>query len=277
MRMMLMAVMIVLLAACGTEPDLQTDSNAAAPAAGSERDVAGSAQPAKVAVDPPAEQLRALPDEQYECHGTFHGERFWARLGPRNPEFGGGRILKLVYTQPGRETLGGSLLDPHPWLLLNDELKLMGWNERSRQSAAQFRADLTPPVYAIQIESERLVGDETFPVFDDRKIDAPASWSYRLAPIKLLFAWQPGSEGAVRLVDVFGPRHAEELYLSWKDTVVDWAGTALVIEADAEGRIAALRTADGEAVVTLSEWSPVLPAAEALARDVAERKRMYGE
>ena len=187
------------------------------------------------------------PVGQVELHGTWQGEPFWARLGAPTPEFGGKRRLELVYTPPAPETIGGSLIHDSPLLLLDDHLALVAWNNRDgatgvTTTAAPAGSQLVREVHAaekVELLTRKLVG-------------GPA-WDLRLAPLLLALSWRAdGGDGAMRVVDFWGPRANEKLTLAVHGSAITVAGETWTVEADGEGRLKRLLAADGSDLLVVS-------------------------
>lgn len=234
---------------------------------------AGEAGAPTAATAPESEPavLPALDEGQYECDGTWNGERFWLRLGPPNPTFGG-RLLQVVYTPPPPTALDGTFLDPHPWLLLDADLLLIGWNERSRMSRAQYDAEAEPPGYRVVHEVEQTIGDERFPRQRERFRPGERAWDLRLAPALLALVWRADTRGRVPLIDLFATDDTRTV-LSWDDRDVRIGPDRYHVQGDAEGRLQRLLDADRVPVLSVRSREPVVPAAEARAREAAMLER----
>lgn len=268
-----------LAAGCGGEPAVEDGSSASPGPASSSPSPSPSPSPA---ADPgrggaPAGvDLPALADGQRELHGTFGGERFWARLKPRQDRFGGKRVLELVYTPPIPEELGGTILDPHPFILVDDRLLVHAWLERgSRLTKAQWGAD--PAGYEVVREGERVIGDEVFPDEQRLVVESPPAWDLRVAPVLLAFAWRAGTSGRAPLVDLYGPRSDEELSIAWDGTRVEIAGVLHRVEPDADGRLERLLLASGKEVLQVAERQPVLDPATAFERERRAMRRLLAD
>ncbi len=186
---------------------------------------------------------------QQELHGTFAGQRFWARLTPADKQFGNNRVMQLVYTPPIAAELGGAHLSDCPFLLVDPHMRVVAWNGRDSGSKAVPAA---PSGYAITRETT--IGDGV-----DKRIDLVArtlagerGWDLRIAPVLLAIGWRPTGTASVRVVDLFGPRSAESMTLTWNDTAVTIAGIMYTVVADEAGRLKSLNAADGSAVLTVA-------------------------
>jgi hypothetical protein len=186
---------------------------------------------------------------QQELHGTFAGQQFWARLALPDKQFGNNRVLQLVYTPPSETELAGAHVSDCPFLLLDPTLRLVAWNGRDTGSKAVPAA---PNGYRITREVTVVDGQDKRIDLDTRAITGERGWELRSAPILLALAWHSGTSSTVRLVDLFGPRHAEALLLTWNDTSVVIAGTAFTAVADDSGHLKNLNAADGSTVLTVT-------------------------
>ncbi len=197
------------------------------------------------------ELLPAAPKSVVEMYGTFNGERFWARLNLPEARFGKHRMLELLYTQPTPAALGGAHLVDCPFLLLDDQLRLVAWN--GRDSIA--KVTVTPKGYQVTREIEQDVdkGKDVAPDSDEREVAMARGWDERLAPLMLAFAWQAKGRGEVPVADLFGPVGAAST-ASWQDGQVLIAGRPYRATADAGGRLARLDDAAGTAVLTIAAW-----------------------
>lgn len=184
-----------------------------------------------------------------ELHGTLAGQPFWARLQPPDKQFGNNRVLQLVYTPPAESELGGAHLSDCPFVLLDPQLRIVAWNGRDTGSKAVPGA---PSGYAITREISVIEKDDKRIDLDQRKLAGERGWDLRLAPILLALAWHSGSTNTVRAIDLFGPRHAEALTITWNDTTISLAGTAFTAVPDANGRLATLKAADGSPLLSVT-------------------------
>lgn len=186
---------------------------------------------------------------QQELHGTFAGQRFWMRLLPADKQFGGNRVLNLVYTPPAESELAGAHLSDCPFLLLDPQLKLVAWNGRDTGSKVLPAA---PNGYAVTREISVKDGDDTRLDLKNRTIPGERGWDLRAAPLLLALGWQRGTSATIRLVDLFGPRHNEALTLTWQDATVTIAGTAYTATADDAGALKTLTATDGTVLLTVA-------------------------
>lgn len=241
--------LVLLLGLAGCQP-ATPPSGQPAPAPPTIGTTSGEPRPA---ASVPAEALPQVPPGRWELHGTFHGDRFWARLKTAEKRFAGKRLLMLLYTQPDRKDLDGAVLADHPFLAVDDHLRIFGWNERGDNLG---RADYSAKTnaYTVIRELERVVDGETHAIEEKppRILANPPAWDLRLAPILLALAWRAGTKAEVPLVDLFGPKPAGRLL--WRDDGVDLAGTVYRIESDAEGRLAVLRDAANREVLRVAGW-----------------------
>lgn len=257
------AVTLVLLVACGAPPP---DRPSLRPATSDDP----PKQTTRVA-DIQDAMLPVLPNLQFEFHGRFAGGPIWARLTPRRPDLQDQRVLMLLYQPPAEEQIADTQLRDHPWLLLDDQLRLRFWDERSTLSRAQYRADREPPGYVIAREVMKDEGAESWneEVIDPLHPASTPAWELRSAPIMLALAWRAGSRGEVPVIDLFGPRRGEDLLLRWHDHHVTCGDQVWQIEADEEGQLQRLIDDRGELLLEIEERLPPLPASEALEREEA--------
>jgi hypothetical protein len=188
-----------------------------------------------------------------EMNGSLHGQPFWARLLPTDSKFGGNRVLQLVYTPPTPEALAGAHLVDCPFVLLDGQLRVMAWNGRDSLTNAVH----DPKAGAYQVIREVMVkqGDDERPTPEKRAIPGPPGWDLRLAPVLLALGWNANSTAQVRAVDLFGPRNAEALQISWAEGKVLAGGQAWTAEADADGRLKRLTDAQGAVVLEVKTRS----------------------
>jgi hypothetical protein len=204
---------------------------------------------------PAADLLPTAPSGVVELHGTFHGERFWARLNLPEARFNNHRMLELLYTPPKPEAVAGAHLVDCPFLLLDERLRLMAWN--GRDSTQQVLP--TKGGYRVVRELERPIAvgkdsaPDTAPDSDERDIAMPRGWDERLVPVMLALAWRAGSQGEVPIADLFGPPAAASS-VAWQDGAVTVSGRPYRATADATGRLARLDDAAGTAVLTVTAW-----------------------
>ncbi len=198
-----------------------------------------------------AADLPTLPRGSWECHGTARlrgqaeAQRFWLRLMPPDKQYGGNRVLQVVYTPPGPAALGGTHLADVPFLLLDDRARLVAWNERTGMS-------LTAPGAAYRVTRDRTPDDRTDIVTDVRDIPGDRGWDRTIAPLLLALAWRTATAAELPLVDLYGDEPAATV--SWNGPTVHLGGTDLRIEPDAKGRLARMVDGQGTPLVTVSTW-----------------------
>jgi hypothetical protein len=198
-----------------------------------------------------AAEAAALPTvdaAQQELHGTIAGQRFWARLTPADKQFGNNRVMQLVYTPPASKELDGAHVSDCPFLLIDPQLRVVAWNGRDSGSKALPGA---PNGYAVTRELAAANDDKGIELAS-RAIPGERGWDLRIAPILLAIGWKAKTSASVRVVDLFGPRHAEAMTLTWADTAVTVAGVPYTITPDEAGRLKSLAGADGATVLTVA-------------------------
>jgi hypothetical protein len=195
--------------------------------------------------------LPRAPEGRLELHGTFNGERFWARLNPPDQRFGGHRMLELVYTPPAAAAVAGAHLSDTPFLLLDDRLRLVALNGRDTLNRAEARAD----GYSVtrEIEGRSIDDGDAAAVPDERTVPGARGWDERLAPVLLTLVWRNGARGEMPTVDLFGPPSAASS-ASWRDSQAVIAGRQVRITPDAAGRVARIDDAAGSAILTVTAW-----------------------
>ncbi len=193
---------------------------------------------------------------QQELHGTFAGQPFWARLTQPDKQFGNNRVLHLVYTPPSAADLDGAHLSDCPFLLLDQQLRIVAWNGRDTGTQAVPAA---PTGYSITREVSVVEGDDKRIDLQQRSITGERGWDLRAAPILLALGWRRGSTLSVRAIDLFGPRHGEALTVTWQDAAVTIAGTAYTAVSDEQGRLKSLTAADGAVLISVSARTNVAP------------------
>lgn len=186
---------------------------------------------------------------QHELHGSFAGQPFWMRLLPADKQFGGNRVLNLVYTPPAESEVDGAHLSDCPFLLLDPTLRLVAWNGRDTGTKAVPAA---PTGYDITREISVKQDNDTSIALQNRTIPGERGWDLRAAPLLLALGWKKGTSATIRAIDLFGPRHAETLTITWQDTTVTIAGTAHTVTADDTGRLKTLAATDGTTVLTVT-------------------------
>jgi hypothetical protein len=190
----------------------------------------------------------AAPDQ--ELHGTWGGQPFWARLRSPDPRFGGKRALEVVYTPPTPEALGRVVVSDCPFVLVDDQLRVIAWN--GRDTASQVVPNAKPPGY--KVTRDVLIGEGGEQHNDPQVRVIPGSpvWELRLAPLQLAIAWHTGGNGRTGLVDLFGTRAAEHPTLTWTGAQVTLDGAAFTVEAAADGSLKRLLDAQGKAVLEVA-------------------------
>jgi hypothetical protein len=184
--------------------------------------------------------------ERQVIFGTFHNHPFWLNLKAPDPQYGKNRFCELVYTQPDEKTLAGTTISDCPFLLIDNTARVVAWNGRDKGSKIIPAA---PNGYAITKESAHGEGLDREIQLADMTINGDRAWDLHLAPVHLALTWKSGSTGTIRVIDFFGPRHAEKLTATWTDTNIAIAGTNYTITADKNGQLATLTTADGKTVL----------------------------
>ena len=196
-----------------------------------------------------ATALPAVPAEQHVIHGTFHGKPFWMRLQAPNKQFGDNRVCELVYTPPSVADLKGVHISDCPFLLIDSAARIVAWNGRDIGTKAVPAA---PDGYAVT--QEQLAGEGEDRTINLINLTIPGSigWDLHIAPVLLALTWKADTAATIRLVDLFGGRHAEALTLTWTGTAVTLAGTPYTIIPDNNGRLAALHAADSTKLLTIT-------------------------
>ena len=176
-----------------------------------------------------------LPTGTWSCHGTaiLRGqgapERFWLRLLPPEPSFGGHRVLQVVYSPPPPQALGGTHLADVPFLLLDDQARIVAWNERSGLSQA---APGSTAAATWVVTLDRTPENHTELVSQQRQV--------------------PGPRADLPLVDLFGDQAPARC--TWNGTAVNLDQEALTVEPDADGRLKRLIDAKGTPLVVVQDW-----------------------
>jgi hypothetical protein len=194
--------------------------------------------------------LPVLAAAEQELHGTWGGQPFWARLRSADARFGGKRALEVVYTPPAPETIERVVLSDCPFVLVDDQLRVIAWN--GRDTASQVVPSAKPPGY--KVTRDVLVGEGGEQRNDPqvRVLAGSPAWDLHLAPLLLALAWHAGGAGQTRLVDLFGARAADQLALSWSGAQVTLAGAACTAEPAADGSLKRLLDAQGKAVLEVT-------------------------
>jgi len=183
-----------------------------------------------------------------EIHGRLLGQPFWARLTAPDQRYGGKHVLQLVYTPPAPERLGGTHLTDCPYVLLDDQLRVVAWNGRDLLSNAVPDGKSG---YKISLELSEGSGDEAHPKPEQRRIPGATGWDLNLAPVLLALGWRANSSAQVRTVDLFGPRFAEPLQVIWTPTSLTIAGENLTPTPDGDGHLQRLTDAQGAEVLVV--------------------------
>ena len=196
----------------------------------------------------PAAELTVDPAQQ-ELHATFAGQPFWLRLLPADKQFANNRVLQLVYTPPSETELVGAHISDCPFLLVDPHLFIVAINGRDSGSQVVPSA---PKGYAITREITVANGDDKRIDLEHRTITGELGWDLRLAPVLLSLGWHSDTSAEIRLVDLFGPRHAEKLNLKWNHTALTIAGTAYTISPDKTGNLQTITATDGTVLLTVT-------------------------
>ena len=204
--------------------------------------IAAAVLVAAAATRAPALDAPRLPAGTVEVHGTFAGEPFWARVLPPDRQYGGNRVLQLVYQPPPPERLGGARLPDCPFVLLDEQGRVVAWNGRDTLSHALPAA---PTGYSVtrELAAEGAGSDE-------RVIAGERGWDLHLAPLMLALTWRPGA-ASVRVVDLFGARADEHLVASWDGAKAELAGAACTIDAGPDGQVRAILDAAGKPLLQI--------------------------
>ena len=196
-----------------------------------------------------------LPTGTWSCHGTaiLRGqgapERFWLRLLPPEPSFGGHRVLQVVYSPPPPQALGGTHLADVPFLLLDDQARIVAWNERSGLSQA---APGSTAAATWVVTLDRTPENHTELVSQQRQVPGPRGWDRSIAPLLLALSWRAGTRADLPLVDLFGDQAPARC--TWNGTAVNLDQEALTVEPDADGRLKRLIDAKGTPLVVVQDW-----------------------
>ena len=197
----------------------------------------------------------SLPAGTWSCHGTvvLRGQtspgRFWLRLLPPDPAFGGHRVVQVVYTPPPPLALGGTHLADVPFLLLDDQARIVAWNERSGLSQASPGSSMSA-TWVVTLD--RTPENHTEIVSQQRQVAGPRGWDRSIAPLLLALAWRAGTSVELPLVDLFGDEPPANC--SWNGTAVTMDTQTLTVEPDADGRLKRLVAANGSPLVVVQEW-----------------------
>ncbi|TVR41098.1 MAG: hypothetical protein EA402_13260 [Planctomycetota bacterium] len=199
--------------------------------------------------------------EQLELHGELYGQPFWARILKADQQFGGHRVMKLVYIPPKPEDIGGTHLVDHPYILLDRQARIIAWNERGQGlSAVEYRQR----GYAVLHERSELHDGHLAPVQKRFNLSHPEpTWDAHLAPILLALTWRP---------DLPRTRIPAAAFFSEADSIplhrvrIDGANIilpgnlSLRAEADTQGRLARLVDENDQVIFSVSTWLSDSPA-----------------
>jgi len=169
--------------------------------------------------------LPQAPAGQVERHGTFRGEPFWLRLSAPDPAFAGLRKLELVFTPTAPEKALGSLLHDSPIFLLDENLRVVQWDNRDGATGVR---------YLDEEKNYRVVRERKEPDNDTvkllrRTLAVPKGWPLEIAP--LLAVLVEGDSWSVPVYDFWGERVAEHLTVERDGAAVQIAGAATQITA----------------------------------------------
>ena len=198
----------------------------------------------------PAADPAFISDKQLECHGVFQGQRFWMRLMPLDKQFGG-RVLQLVYTQPTPESLGGTVLVAHPFILLDARGAVLAWNERQDGVSGIVYKDKT-----YNVTLGRFEGTKENAVLKQADRKAPVSaplWDSSLAPLILALCWKDG-ERSVSALNFFQQEPPKPQKIAWNTTTFTIGTDIWTISADGQGRLKTLTKADKTLTLQIDGW-----------------------
>jgi hypothetical protein len=196
-----------------------------------------------------------LPAGTWSCHGTATlrgqtaAERFWLRLLPPDRAFGGNRVLQVVYTPPPAQALGGTHLADVPFLLLDEQARVVAWNERSGLSHAA-PGSTAATTWIVQLD--RTPENHTELVSQERQVPGPRGWDRSIAPLLLAMVWRADTTAQLPVVDLFGDE--PPAVCSWNGAQVTLDQQKLTIEADTAGRLRRLVDVTGSPLVVVQEW-----------------------
>ncbi|MBA3707566.1 MAG: hypothetical protein H0W83_01955 [Planctomycetes bacterium] len=192
----------------------------------------------------------------FELHGKLDGQPFWARLLAPDRKFNNHRVLQLVYAPPVAETLSGARLSDCPFVLLDDNARIIAWNGRESLSQVQ---PASPSGYTVARELLEGNGEAASVASDKRTIHGERAWDLRLAPLLLALTWSPKASADLAVVDLFGPRWKEGLRATVNGAEATIGGDGYTILADDHGRLARLVDAHGMARIEIEGWSDPAP------------------
>jgi len=266
----LIAILCLAVGACVGPEDAGGEHPAAQDAASANADdgsaAAGKIDPTPVEPPPEDAELPSIGSEQFELHGRWRGDEFWARLSPYDERVGG-RVLKLLYSPPPREDPEDTFRESHPWLRLDRHTRLGFWDERSNLTAAEYRDDRQSPGYVVRREFERQVGEDVFPSEELLELETPRAWPAAAVPVLLALTWRPEQVVAVPVVDLLGHEPQRAGNLIWRGTQVEWGARRWRVEADENGRLQRLLDVDETVILEVAGRAEPLPPAEAKQRE----------
>ncbi|NRA36765.1 MAG: hypothetical protein HRU15_01380 [Planctomycetes bacterium] len=216
------------------------------------------------AVDTPVpsqdSMLQAFSEQQIEFHGQYNGDDFWLRLLPADPKFAGGRILELLYSPYDKAQLAGALMVDHPQILLDKHLRVLAWKEgrgvhQTGLGNVVYRGDLKQPRYVITRELEDKEGEA---LADERAIIGAAGCDLQILPLLIACAYTAETNAethiAIRVVDLFGGQHREQLDAQLTHGSCVFAKQAWVIAADDDGYVKKISDAQGKVLVEIAAF-----------------------
>ncbi len=163
-----------------------------------------------------------LPPGTIEVQGRWRtGDTlapFWARLRPPSAEFGGHRLLQLVYEPPAPARLGGTHITDCPFLLLDGAARIIAWNERKGHSEAQMQQT------AYHVLRDRTPNDQAEIEPIEVRISPAPAWDATVAPLLLALTWTADGRATVPTVDLYGDHPPAAV--AWNRTEVSLSGQA---------------------------------------------------
>jgi hypothetical protein len=203
----------------------------------------GTVAAAESAPTPPtASAVPALESVAIELHGTWNGQPFWARLLHSDPHFANHRVLQLLWTPPLPDQIDGVHLVDCPFVLLDDQARVVAWNGRDGISQVVPSGSDS---YLVTREKSRATGADTQPVAATRTIGGGRGWDLHLAQLLLALAWKAGSSAQVKVIDLFGAHAAEGMSAAWRNQEAVIDHVPYHITADAQGHLLRLEGAQG--------------------------------
>lgn len=203
---------------------------------------------------------RLLSAEKLELHGIYNGKRFWLRLKPASEQFGGMRVLELLYTPLGRKDLDGAVMVDHPTLLVDKQLHIRAWKEgRGEQQTGLggiiYRTDLDKPGYQIQREVDDEDGN---PAIDRRNKTGEPAWDSELAPMLLAMCkLDKDTTVSAPVIDFFGANFKQDLMLRCSGETLTIGEETWTVKRDEQGRLQQLvQQVDGDeqVVFEITGW-----------------------